>query len=122
MKKSCNNIGLQMLRKLYGYDLSLVRQKDGIVLEEQDEFESLALYHLDKQVTESVQEFMDMTGGDSHQMDSGAIAILMGVCGIIMAEMQNKYGKAVATSAIRFGKRHLEKRYSNALGEKTNDN
>lgn len=120
MEKTRNDVALQMLRKLYGYDLAVVKQS-GTLLSKQDELESLAIHHLDKQVAAAVEEFIESVG-DDQQMESGAVAVLMGFCGVMMAEIQKKRGKQAANSAIRFGKKYLEKRYTDVLGEKNNDN
>ena len=120
MGKKQNDVALKMLRKLYGYDLALVRQQGEFIGNEQDELESLAIHHLGIQVTNAVQEFVDVVG-DDQQMESGAIAILMGICGVISAEIHKKRGNSMANSAITFGQKQLKKRYLEILGENEYD-
>ena len=117
MGKTIEGSALKRLRKLYAYDAALIRQQGHALGDEQSELESLALYHLDKQLVAATQEFFLNVGG-SKDMSPGAVAVLMGLAGVLLAQIANEKDKKAATKAARFGKQYLEIRYAELLGDK----
>ena len=117
MGKTVDGAVLKKLRKMYGYDMAVVRQQGLSLGDEQSELESLALYHIDKQVLAAVQEFF-CNLGDSKDMSPGAIAVLMGISGVLLAQITQTKDKKAASKAARFGKKYLEMRYAEFLGDK----
>ena len=51
-------------------------------------------------------------------MSPGAIAVLMGISGVLLAQITQTKDKKAASKAARFGKKYLEMRYAEFLGDK----
>lgn len=108
---------LLQLRKLYGYDVALLRQNGVDIGDEASELESLALYHLNIQIVNALERFFDQVG-KAKDMQSGAFAVVMGAAGNVAGVLENKHGKCVAMKAIKLGQKYFTLQYHNTVGKK----
>jgi len=120
MAKTKENPHLKMLRKLYGYDIAVVKQSGSKLGDERSELEVLAMYHLDKQVIAALNDYFEYVG-DSIQTESGSVSVLMGAAGVVLAQIAKGKGKKAATKAATLGKKYLEMQYAKLTGENSND-
>lgn len=103
-------VTLRHLRKIYGYDVALSKQRGISLGDETAELESLALYHLNQCIIAALEEFFGYVGNDK-DMQSGAIAVIMGAAGSATGVLEGKFGKRVASQAARLGKKYFEMQY-----------
>jgi hypothetical protein len=122
MAKRKEDSALKMLRKLYGYDVAVVKQQGHALGDEKSELEVLAMYHLDKQIISALNEYFEYVG-DSVHMESGAVSVLMGTAGVILAQIAKGKGKGkkAASKAAKLGKKYLEMQYAKLTGEISDD-
>lgn len=119
-RKSNKKATLKMLRTLYGYDMAVVKQSGANLGDETSELESLALYHLNKQIISAIEEFYSYTDATA-PMVSGAVAVLMGASGEIIAGMEQTYGKKAAEKTAKFGNKYLAMQYNKTKNKESAD-
>ena len=109
---------LARLRKLYAYDLAVVKQKgDSAPVGEREELEVLAMHHFSTGMVGQVEEFIN-TVGESPEMIAGVIAILLRHAGELKGVMQSNYGEIAANKAHDMGLAGFDKGYSLYVGDK----
>ena len=103
-------VALRHLRKLYGYDVALTKQRGINLGDDSAELESLALYHLNACIIAALEEFFGYVGNEK-DMQSGAIAVIMGSAGNATGVLECEHGKRIASQAARLGKKYFEMQY-----------
>ena len=103
-------VALRHLRKLYGYDVALTKQRGINLGDDTAELESLALYHLNACIIAALEDFFTFAGSEK-DMQSGAIAVIMGAAGNATGVLENQHGKRTASQAARLGKKYFEIQY-----------
>lgn len=113
-----NRMALARLRKLYGYEIAISKQKDGTAFaSEKEEFEILAMHHFMKSVTESAMEFVD-TVGDGAEMLAAIVSILSRHSGELTGVINCNYGKIAEGKVREMAKKSFDVGYSLYSGEK----
>lgn len=112
---------LARLRRLYAYDLAVVKQKgESAPVGEREELEVLALHHFSTSLVSQVEEFINIVG-ESTEMSAAVIAILLRYAGEIKGVIQNAYGEEAANKAHDMGLAGFDKGYSLQVGDKDNE-
>ena len=103
-------MALRHLRKIYGYDVALTKQRGINLGDETAELESLALYHLNICILAALEEFFGYVNHEK-DMQAGAIAVIMGAAGSAAGVLESEFGKRAAAKAAAFGKKYFAMQY-----------
>jgi hypothetical protein len=116
---------LSRLRKLYGYDLALVKQNKTTFTSDQNELETLSLFNMSNQMYESVREHMENVG--AHDEDASpeveklavghVIGSLMSHVGELVGLLELYHGKDYADISVAFGAKCFNNKYEEKVGK-----
>lgn len=99
---------LQKLRKLYGYDLSVVKKTE-VFGSEDEELKALALHHLNAQVAAAVNEYFSTVGNDPECITSALVVFQAG--SHELTQRLKQIDPKMVKFAEEFGKVWLQNKY-----------
>ena len=109
------------LKKLFGFELAVAKQNKSAIKTREDEYASLLLHELDKDLTTIINSYSERIDNDLTMLTS-LVALLAGTMGLVIGFIERTHSRETADNAKIFCEKRLAEYRRIYLGDKNGKN